>query len=579
MMKTSWKFKKWLNLIFLGLVIVLVQLARAGAADLIIGDMPDEVFKIDAGTSFSHTGNIYIVGNGSLLVNGTLNLTGTVYVGGSGNFTVDGGQFHLMGDYTNIVGYQNGRIIFRNNALLHYVQTYVSQHNIICGENAQVELSDSFVSADGSSEAIVMGGNSSYHAVNMICPDWKTWYLSGQTSLTLENVNIGGDIVFYDSPTMRFVDTVGIMPWLFFDDGAVVDYQFPAGFPTNPAAPMTLTFDDSLPGVSGIPWSITMENCTYVAWGINPYPGSDVTVRNSDLAMLLFRFVGSGQTQLQGIMQNNAYYNDLTFPISDRHLRLLNTSVTWWKVDVIEGHALTADSIIFSEMMVKENSRALLSNSICEGQTIHLGALHDAFVDFRDGEVWSYVSVWDNATMILRNSVVDFRKGQYTYQTRNIAHNNGRLYCLNTTFGYETDPLESEPEAVDAALTLFLKLDGPTTAQPGQVVEIRGSAWIKTGPLSPVSFNSYELSVSPEDLTDWQIIENSASPVNNGVLGIWDTFELPSRSYRMRLTLWVDGDAGASYPTDEYPAEMVIHLKKSGGGGGGATCFISTLFD
>ena len=476
----------WLRLPLWGLIIAFSQAEGAFAADIIIGDTPGEVFRIHAGTSLSHTGDIFIIGTGTLLVNGRLNLTGTIYVSGFGNFTVDGGQLHLMGDYTNIVGYQNGRIIFCNDALLHYVQTYVGQHNIICGENARVELSDSRINADGSSEAIIMGGNSSYHAVNMICPDWKTWYLSGQTSLTLENVNIGGDIVFYDSPTMRFVDTVGVMPWLFFDNGAVMDYQFPAGFPSNPTAAVTITFDNSLAGVSGIPWSIIMENCTYVAWGINPYPGSDATVRNSELAMVMFRFVGSGQTQLQGIMQNDSYYDDLALPITDRHLRLMNTSVTWWKIDVIEGHELTADSIIFSEMMVKDDSRALLTHSICEGQTIHLGAVHDAFIDFRDGEVWSYVSVWDNATMVLRNSLVDYRKGQYCYQTRNIAHNNARLYCLNTIFGYETDPAESEPEAADSALTMVVNLDGPVAVEPGQAAAISGSAWIKTGPAEMV---------------------------------------------------------------------------------------------
>jgi hypothetical protein len=571
------KLTKWLGLSLWGLIIALSQAAGVTAADLVIGDTPGEVFSIGAGTSFSHTGNIYVIGTGTLLVNGTLNLTGTVSVGVNGNFIVDGGEFHLMGDYTNIVGYGDGRIIFRNNALLHYVQTYVSQHNIICGENARVELSDSRVSADGSSEAIVMGGNSSYHAVNMICPDWKTWYLSGQTSLTLENVSIGGDIVFYDSPTMHFVNTVGVMPWLYFDSGAVVDYQFPPGFPSNPTAPVTITFDNSLPGVSGIPWSMTMENCTYVAWGINPYPGSDVTVRNSELAMILFRFVGPGQSQLQGIMQNDSHYDDITVPIGDRHLRLLNTSVTWWKVDVIEGYDLTADSIIFSEMMVKEDSRALLTNSICEGQTIHLGALHDAFVDFRDGEVWSYVSVWDNATMVLRNSVVDFRKGQYRYQTRNIAHNNARLYCLNTTFGYETDPAESEPEAADSGLVMFLKLDKPATVKSGRTATIRGSAWIKTGPLSPVLFNSFLLEVSPEGQEQWETILLSVSEVKEGVLGIWQTSGLPSGRYRLRLRLWVDGDTTA-YPTDEYPAEMVVRVSDSDGGGGGGTCFISSLF-
>ena len=73
-------------------------------------------------------------------------------------------------------------------------------------------------------------------------------------------------------------------------------------------------------------------------------------------------------------MRNNSHYSDLTVPVTDRHLRLLNTSVQWWKVDVIEGFDLTAADIVFSEMMVKEDSVAYLTNSICEGQTIHLGS-------------------------------------------------------------------------------------------------------------------------------------------------------------------------------------------------------------
>jgi hypothetical protein len=339
----------------------------------------------------------------------------------------------------------------------------------------------------------------------------------------------------------------------------VIDYQFPSGFPDNPTRPVSITFDNSLPGVSGIPWSISMENCTFVAWGINPYPGSDVTVRNSSLAMILYRFVGPAEMNLQGIMRNNSHYTDLIVPVSDRHLHLLNTSVQWWKVDVIEGFNLTAADLVFSEMMVKQDSEAHLTNSICEGQTIHLGALHNAFVDFRQGEVWSYVSVWDDATMVLRNSLVDYRKGQYIYQTRNIAHNQARLYCLNTTFGYRTDPLESEPEAFDSALAMVLMLDGPSLVQPGRPVDIRGSAWIQTGPSSPVTFNSYELAVSSMDREEWQLINNSITPIKNGILGTWQTQGLPRGSYRLRLTLRVNGDAGP-YPTHDFPAQKAIRV-------------------
>jgi hypothetical protein len=107
------------------------------------------------------------------------------------------------------------------------------------------------------------------------------------------------------------------------------------------------------------------------------------------------------------------------------------------------------------------------------------------------------------------NSVVDFRKGQYRYQTRNIAHNNARLYCLNTTFGYETDPSESEPEAADGALALFLKLDGPATAEPGQAVEIRGLPGSKPG--RSARFRSIPITCQSLRRIQRQTIRTSAS--------------------------------------------------------------------
>jgi len=47
---------------------------------------------------------------------------------------------------------------------------------------------------------------------------------------------------------------------------------------------------------------------------------------------------------------------------------------------------------------------------------------------------------------------------------------------------------------------------------------------------------------------------------------------LSSGFYRLRLTLWVDGDTG-TYPTDDFPAEMDIELTSRGGSGGGGALF------
>ncbi len=551
-----------------GFVIGLVaaQSAVAGEVhnytELIIGDTPGETFTIDADTDYYQHADIGIVGDGTLTVNGRLFLTGHMYVAGSGTLIVDGGEFHIQGNDTNIYVGETGRAIFQNGAFLHYVQSYVAQHNIIMWGSGSTQLDDTTVDCDGSIEFIYMTENSSYSATSVTYNHWKTWYLWDSTTLSLENVNIAGDIVFYDTPAMSFTNTNVIMPWLYFGSGAVIDYEFPQ--PANPDDPMTMTFDSSLPGVSGIPWSLTLDNCRYIAWGITPYPGSDVTVRNSDLAMIMYRFTGTGTFDLQGIMVNDSSYTDTTVPVTDRSLRLIGTHVNWWKVDVVDDFELTADSIVFSEMVTKNNAKAHLTNSTCEGQTIHLGALDDSYIHFKGGEVWSYVSVWTNATLILENSLVDWEKGQYIYQTSNIAHNNARLYCLNSN-------MKCLPEAYDSALAMFASIDAPQTGFAGFPVQIPGSAWIAAGPDSSAAFDHYELAVAPEGTTDWTVIENATIEVHGGTLGTWDTAGLTNGNYTLRLTVWVSGYTDIN-PPENYPAygdiELVTYIpprKKKGG--------------
>ncbi len=527
---------------------------RASADDLYIG--PSQSYTLPAGQTLVHDGAIVV--EGEITIYGTLRQTGDLIVRGGGRFTVDGGEYHIEGLDTHIGVSGNGTMAFRNGALFHYVMTYYKQHSLTTWDNGRVELVDSTVKCDGVLEAIKMYDNSSYEAVNTTYVDWKTWYMFDQSSLSLRNIDYGGDIVVYDAAKVKAVNTSLVMPWLTFGEGAVVDYQFPSA--PSQEIPVSAKLDDEVPGVSGIPWSFEIENCNYIYWGINPYPGSDVTIRNSDLTMVLYRFTGQQQHMLDGIMRNRSHYDDLPLPASDRSLRLVNTSVEWWKVDIIEQCELNADSIVFSEMMVKQNAVGHITNSICEGQTIHLGAQDDAFVQFDNGEVWTYVSVWHNATMVLRDSLVDHRKGEYVYQTENIAHHNARLYSLNTTYGYDVDPSESLPQAADAALVMFLSVDLPAEADPGDKVELSGSAWIDAGPDSSVTFGHYELQVAPEGSSDWTVIKQSTDVVRESLLGTWDTTGMASGSYRVRLVLWVEGDKATDHPTYQFPAEAEIRL-------------------
>lgn len=540
--------KKALLIISMGIVTLICTPSTCqihSSEPLVIGDNPvDEVFEIDSKTDFYHTGGIMVTGKGVLLVKGTLYQTGNVYITGNGVLRVDGGRFHLAGNDTNIYVDKNGSCLLRNNAVLHYVQDYVGQHNIIGADNAQITFRNSWVNCDGSIEFVHLANNAYFEAIDTTYTDWTTWYLHNETTLLLENVNYAGDIVLYDSPTLTFINTTMVMPWLYFGEGAVINYTFPT------EQPVTTVIDSNHPDISGIPWKLTMENCQHVAWGVNPYPQSDVTIRDSQLTMAMFRFAGEGTFNLQGIMRNNSYYQDETIPVKDRHFRLINTSVKWWKVDVVDNFYLNADSIIFSEMVLKDNGKAYLTNSICEGQTIHLGAQNNSFVYFERGEVWSYVSVWDNAVMVLSDSIVDWEKGKFIYQKSNIAHGNSRLYCLNSV-------LKSEPQAYDSALVMVASITGPDYGEIGENISITGSASIDTGPLSDSTFSHYTLSWSTG--STWNLITTSTNPVEEGILGTWDTSGLSEGEFQLQLTVWASNDAHDN-PTDAYPVYKKVTL-------------------
>lgn len=536
--------------------VVLLVLAAGAAADTLVvgGSDPAEVVTVAAGDSLDHQGDIWVVGHATLRVEGTLRQTGQLRVVGDARLEVAGGTVELAGNDTNLWVLERGVASFTAGAHLHYRQTYVAQHALVAVGDGRLELADTDVDSEGSVEFIYLLERASYTARRVTSHSWRTWYLWDTATLDVADLNIAGDIVFYDSPTIRIARSAYVMPWLYLPDGAVVDTSFPAAT----AAPISRTIDGATPGFVGIGWSLELTSCRGVVWGIDPYPGSDVTIRDSALQMVLLRYLGAGAGSVDGVLRNGSHYDDETVPVDDRSMRLVNSDVTWWKVDVGGSFTLTARDLAFSEMMVTEQGRAEVDHSVCQGQTIHLGAQDQSFVRFTHGSVWSYVSVWDEAVMVLDDSVVDWTLARYLYQTRNIAHGSSRLYCLNSW-------LRSPPEAVDAAVVLVARVDDPLLGHLGvpDAVPVSGVVWLATGPDGDVRLSRWALDWARDDLAGgWHTIATGSAAVRDGQLGVWQTGGLTPGRYRLRLTAWSAGDDG-DHPTADYPAVREVTL---GGG-------------
>lgn len=527
---------------------------------LVIGD--NEVLEIGASESYRHRGPIMVTGNGQIrITGGSLYLNGHLSLSDEAMVAVDGGTLHQDGQDTYIVLNGRASLIFINDARLHFIQEYVHQHAIHAHDESNVFFFQAEVDSDGSAETVELTEKATYTAIATESRDWTTWYMWNESRLILNGVEKAGDIVFYDNPTINVKDSVGVMPWMYFPEGAAGDLTLPD---TRDCRPASVKIDNSV--VSGIGWSLSIENSNCVALGINPYPGSDITIRDSYLWMAMIRLTGDTVYYVPGEFKNREYHADHTFTsIPDRNLRLINSTVQWWKVDAHDNAHVIADNIVFSEMMVSNNARMLITNSICEGQTIHLGAIDDAVVHFKGGEVWSYASAWDRAVMILEDSLFDYTKAQYLYQYTNIAHQHGRMYAINTDFvSPPEDPDGALPRAADAALVMFVKLPDLAPAPASAWVPINGEAWIDSGPSNNSRFKRYTLAVRPKGGIAWRQFAGGIFPARQARRLGWlvpSLLGLKRGVHEIKLAVEVTGDNPLTpWPTDAYPAIKEIFI-------------------
>lgn len=540
-----------------------IDAARADTSSGTLWIHQGQVLTIGPGVERRHEGAIIVSGDGRIEVEGgRLVLKGSMVIKDRGSVTFTGGELHHEGNDTHVLVADDALLAFRGGGRYHFVQTYVAQHVLRATQRGRIELAGTRINCDGATITIQLFDQASYTATATRSDpgSWSTWYLRDESRLVLDGVVNGGDVVFYDAVAIDVRNTVGIMPWLYFPAGSDADLTFPPASQCDAITCPVVSKRIDGTTVRGIAWSVNIQSSAVVAWGIHSYPDSTVTVRDSALAMALVRLAGSNSYEIDGEFRNGSHYADKRFAqLHDRTLRLVNTSVNWWKVDVIDGAEARIDNITFSEMMVMGSGRAIVTDSICEGQTIHLGATNDASVHFEHGEVWTHVSAWDDALMVLDDSLVDWTKGQYQYQSRNIAHNRARLYALNSE-------LRSLPEAMDAALVVFTRLGGfreVLTTDRATRTRIAGSAWIAAGADSRVSFDRWTLAIRAPGATTWRSLASGTTQVRNGPLA-WLPAQLISRpgDYQLRLTVDVKGDHPASsQSTREYPAIKTLVVR------------------
>ena len=485
----------------------------------------------DFNLTFDKRDVLYIgPGSDTFLIDTNYVQDGDIIIFGEGMLLVDNAELTLSG---HLYGQNQGQAIFTNNAHLHFNQFYVGQYSLFLVDSARFEATDATVDANGIPFIrIELRNHSTYIAQRVHFLDWMYRKVYNQSTLILEDVDYVGDILVRDSCQVSFMRCDKLLPWIGMPEGSVVDIQFP-----EPDTVLHFEFSNVQPGINGIGYTMTIDTCYNVWWGVGTHPGCTLTVRNSTVMGSMMRIPGSDTIIFYGIT-DYTFYTDLMVPLPDRYYRLIDSYVYSWQPYPLEQTVFYIDSCTFGEMIGKGNSFTYATRCTCDGIFIHLGAAVDAFVSFTDGLVKSFVSTSQNATLLLANSsVICTSIWAPPPLGPNLARQHSYLLAVNSYFEYK-------PEALDSALVMVAAIDSPPVGIIDSSIDIYGSAWIDVGPFNPITFDRYRLYWAPDGDSTWTSINESTSEVKDSILAIWNTSGMSEGEYDLRLTIW--DDAGDS---------------------------------
>jgi hypothetical protein len=306
--------------------------------------------------------------------------------------------------------------------------------------------------------------------------------------------------------------------WLVLPDSSIVDVSLP-----DNSLLIGWQFQDGDPGVSGIPYSLSIDSCTNVLWGLISMSGSDGTFTDTDFRTSGLFFTGQDSITVSNIT-NNSFYSDEIVNVPDRNLRMVNTQVTTWNFYPALRSNITINNCIFGELLAFDTSNVLIQNSICDGTGGYLGAIGHSFLVIIGSLVSSQAIAREYGFLI---------GGFSAFNSPEIdADDNSVMAILGTS-------TLVEPEAHNTAV-IFEEQMPPVEGFIESDIGIEGTARIIAGPLSTIEFQGYSVRYS-EDFQNpvWQQTDGlHLNQINDDTLAVWNTSGIQTGQYALLLTMF-----------------------------------------
>jgi hypothetical protein len=443
--------------------------------------------------------------------------SGTIVIYGNGRLHFNKASATILGDIYLL----NDAVLQADSSTLYIPQAYFYQRAVVATGGSRVIYRHTTVDHSNLSHSIVLVDSARLELIDVTNHGFTTNGIYHNSSVYVDGTNQAGEYVIVDESALEFHNANTVLLWHQFPETAVVDFNFPANDTVG-----DYLFNSSVPGVMGIGYSILLDNCTDVMWGMMPATGSDITITGSEIRAIGLWFMGSDTVNVKGLV-NNSYYEDFHTPLDDRNLRLIGCDVTTWSIYPMDQSVVNLSGCIVGEVGPGKRSILLGSQFFCDGSGGYVWTSDTAFMLAGYSYTSGYVRSQANSILMYAYSSVS---GGYLS-----ALHNSIIMAIQCT-------LPEEPRAYDKGVAWYALIEGPSEAYAGENVIVIGSAWIdKTAISELMDFGSYRLYYQEAESLYWtEIPVDSLNEKRKETLGIWNTGGLNPGQYLLKMILTDD---------------------------------------
>lgn len=483
--------------------------------DLIVGYTdPNEVVTIEG--DYFLDGNITIVNNGILKLNqANFRINGDIFIMGNGELQVHGGTFTVN-------------------------QEYIYEHDAVIVQGGTLTLTDVDFHSNTQSWSIALTDSAEYILKNSRISDgFITAALMGKSRSIIRDSELPGEFLCMGENYLEFQGCDQILVWIVLPDTAVVDISLP-----DDSLLVNFQFSEDNSNITNVPYSITIDSCTNVLWGLISESGSDATFYNTDFRTVGLYFMRSDSIAVTNIT-NESFHSDDIIHVSDRNLHLINCNVHTWSFYTAKNSNISINNCIFGELIAMDSSRAFVNNSVCDGSGGYLGAFQYSSILVVGSLIRSQVISREFGTLL----------GVYSAFTGSeIDSDESSVMLIANT------AIFTEPEAHDSALIFEFQVY-PFEGEINTELPVTGTMRIIAGPLNPIKFHGYQIKYRHEEELEWlDMGEFHAQPVVQDTLTVWYTTGLAPGGYDLLAELhhsFGDSIAIGSYARLEEKEEVI----------------------